>query len=107
MSVAPQGGTGECKASTCPANVNTACPAKLQVKATDGSVIGCKSACLAFGEPKYCCTPPNDQPGTCPPTEYSQIFEQQCPQAYSYAYDDKNSTFACNGGPDYVITFCP
>ncbi|KAM1011863.1 hypothetical protein ACFX2C_047155 [Malus domestica] len=107
MSVAPQGGTGECKPSSCPANVNKACPAQLQVKAADGSVISCKSACLAFGDSKYCCTPPNNTPETCPPTEYSEIFEKQCPQAYSYAYDDKNSTFTCSGGPDYVITFCP
>ncbi|KAB2612452.1 thaumatin-like protein 1a [Pyrus ussuriensis x Pyrus communis] len=107
MSVAPKGGTGECKASTCPVNVNAACPAELQVKAADGRVISCKSACVAFGDPKYCCTPPNDKPEKCPPTKYSQIFEQQCPQAYSYAFDDKNSTFTCIGGPDYVITFCP
>ena len=107
MSVAPQGGTGECKASTCSANVNAACRAELQVKAADGSVIGCKSACVAFSEPKYCCTPPNDKPVTCPPTEYSQFFEDQCPQAYTYTYDDVQSTFTCDDGPDYVITFCP
>ncbi|KAL6145649.1 hypothetical protein ACLB2K_056334 [Fragaria x ananassa] len=107
MSVAPQGGTGECKPSSCPANVNNVCPAELQVKAADGSVIACKSACLAFNEPQYCCTPPNDTPETCPPTKYSQIFEEQCPQAYSYAYDDKSSTFTCFGGPNYAITFCP
>ncbi|KAL6133470.1 hypothetical protein ACLB2K_065705 [Fragaria x ananassa] len=107
MSVAPQGGTGDCQPSTCPANVNNACPAELQVKAADGSVIACKSACTAFNEPQYCCTPPNDTPETCPPTNYSKIFEDQCPQAYSYAYDDKNSLFTCFGGPNYAITFCP
>ncbi|XP_037494548.1 thaumatin-like protein 1a [Jatropha curcas] len=41
------------------------------------------------------------------PTKYSLIFKQQCPQAYSYAYDDKTSTFTCNGGANYLITFCP
>ncbi|CAL8136779.1 unnamed protein product [Prunus armeniaca] len=107
MSVAPQGGTGECNASTCPADVNKVCPAELQVKGSDGSVIACKSACLAFNQPQYCCTPPNDKPETCPPTEYSKIFKDQCPQAYSYAYDDKSSTFTCSGRPDYLITFCP
>ncbi|KAM1166233.1 hypothetical protein PS1_025871 [Malus domestica] len=98
ISVAPQGGTSECMASTCDANVNAACPAELQVKAVDGSVISCKSACMAFNEPKYCCTASND---TCQPTEYSQILEQQCPIAYNYAY------LSCNGRPDYIITFCP
>ncbi|PQQ12713.1 thaumatin-like protein 1 [Prunus yedoensis var. nudiflora] len=107
MAVAPQGGTGECKASTCPADVNAVCPAELQVKGSDGSVIACKSACLAFGDSKYCCTPPNDKPETCPPTDYSKLFKDQCPLAYSYAYDDKSSTFTCNASPDYLITFCP
>ncbi|KAM5555567.1 hypothetical protein ABKV19_023476 [Rosa sericea] len=107
MSVAPQGGTGDCQTSTCPADVNAACPAELQVKGADGSVIACKSACTAFNEPKYCCTPPMNTAETCPPTDYSKIFEDQCPQAYSYAYDDKNSLFTCFGGPNYAITFCP
>ncbi|MQL41280.1 hypothetical protein EI012_25510 [Escherichia coli] len=40
-------------------------------------------------------------------TNYSQFFEQQCPDAYSYAYDDKSSTFTCSARPDYAITFCP
>ncbi|KAH7512037.1 thaumatin-like protein 1b [Ziziphus jujuba] len=107
MSVATNGGTGECKPSSCPVDVNAQCPAELQQKGADGNVIGCKSACVRFGDPKYCCTPPNDKPETCPPTDYSRIFENLCPQAYSYAYDDKNSTFTCSGSPNYEITFCP
>ncbi|XP_062166820.1 thaumatin-like protein 1b [Alnus glutinosa] len=107
ISVATQGGTGECKSSSCSADVNAACPAELQLKGSDGSVIACKSACLAFNEPQYCCTGDHSTPETCPPTNYSMIFENQCPQAYSYAYDDKNSTFTCSNAPDYVITFCP
>ncbi|XP_048439970.1 PR5-like receptor kinase isoform X2 [Pyrus x bretschneideri] len=107
MSVAPQGGTGECQTSTCHVNVNAACPIELQVKAADKSVISCMSACMAFNESQYCCTPPNDVPSTCPSTNYSQFFKKQCPEAYSYAYDDQTSTFTCNGGPDYIITFCP
>jgi hypothetical protein len=107
VSVATQGGTGDCKASSCPADVNAVCPADLQVKGSDGSVIACKSACTAFNQPQYCCTGAYNTPETCPPTSYSMIFENQCPQAYSYAYDDKNSTFTCSGAPDYVITFCP
>ncbi|KAF3441782.1 hypothetical protein FNV43_RR15697 [Rhamnella rubrinervis] len=107
MSVSTQGGTGECKTSSCPADVNANCPAELQLKGADGNVIACKSACEQFKEPKYCCTPPNDKPETCPPTNYSMIFENLCPQAYSYAYDDVNSTFTCSNRPSYVITFCP
>ncbi|POO00823.1 Thaumatin [Trema orientale] len=105
-SVAPQGGRGDCKRSTCPVNINAVCPAELQVK-SGNDVVGCLSACAKFGDPKYCCTGPFDKPETCPPTNYSKIFEDQCPEAYSYAYDDKNSTFTCFGGPNYLITFCP
>ncbi|KAJ1419449.1 Thaumatin, conserved site [Sesbania bispinosa] len=107
MSITPQGGSGTCKTSSCPNNINSVCPADLQVKGSDGSVISCKSACLAFNQPQYCCTGDHDKEETCPPTNYSQIFKDQCPDAYSYAYDDKKSTFTCSAGPDYAITFCP
>lgn len=107
VSVAPQGGNGDCRPSSCPANVNAVCPAELQVKGSDGSVIACKSACTEFNQPQYCCTGANSTPQTCPPTNYSMIFKNQCPQAYSYAYDDLTGTFTCSGAPNYVITFCP
>ncbi|KAL6146596.1 hypothetical protein ACLB2K_057274 [Fragaria x ananassa] len=109
VSVAAQGGhkPGDCRTSTCRANVNANCPSELQVKGAGGSVIGCMSACTKFHEPRYCCTGPNDKPATCPPTDYSKKFSQLCPEAYSYAYDDKKGTFTCSGGPNYAITFCP
>ncbi|XP_040997255.1 thaumatin-like protein 1 [Juglans microcarpa x Juglans regia] len=87
VSVSTEGGTGDCRTSSCSANVNAACPADLQVKDVDGSVIACKSACIAFHQPQYCCTDDFNTPATCPPTNYSMIFENQRPQAYSYAYD--------------------
>ncbi|XP_059442422.1 thaumatin-like protein 1 [Corylus avellana] len=107
VSVTTQGGNGDCQPSSCPANVNDVCPTNLQVKGSDGSVIACKSACAAFNQPQYCCTGANNTPETCPPTNYSMIFKNQCPKAYSYAYDDKSSTFTCSGAPNYIITFCP
>jgi hypothetical protein len=107
VTVAPQGGSGPCKSSSCPINLNSACPAELQVKASDGSVIGCKTACIAFNQPQYCCTGNYSTPETCPPTNYSKFFKDQCPQAYSNAYDDQTSLFTCSGAPDYNITFCP
>lgn len=106
VSIAPQGGGGACQASSCPANINAACPAELQVTGS-GGVIACKSACLAFEQPQYCCTGEFGGPDKCPPTKYSQVFKQQCPQAYSYAYDDKSSTFTCSNAPNYAVTFCP
>ncbi|KAH1137008.1 hypothetical protein AAZX31_10G057200 [Glycine max] len=109
VSITPQGGSGECKTSSCPNNINdvNVCPSELQVKGSDGNVIACNSACVAFNEDQYCCRGDYDTEETCPPTNYSQIFEEQCPDAYSYAYDDKSSTFTCFNGPDYAIIFCP
>jgi len=107
MSVTPQGGNGNCKAASCPANINAVCPAELQLKGSDGSVVACKSACLAFNTDQYCCRGSYNTEATCPPTNYSMVFENQCPDAYSYAYDDKSSTFTCSAGPDYAIIFCP
>ncbi|TXG58414.1 hypothetical protein EZV62_016243 [Acer yangbiense] len=108
VSVTPQGGSGiNCTTSSCSANVNSVCPSELAVKGSDGSTIACKSACAALNQPQYCCTGAFNTPETCPPTNYSKIFKDQCPQAYSYAYDDRSSTFTCTGGANYAITFCP
>lgn len=108
MSLTPRGGSGgRCNATSCPADVNSVCPRGLSLRGTGGRVIGCKSACVAFGAPEYCCTGKFASPETCRPTKYSKIFKGQCPQAYSYAYDDRSSTFTCTGGANYLVTFCP
>ncbi|KAJ6773536.1 hypothetical protein OIU79_017077 [Salix purpurea] len=54
----------------------------------------------------YCCNGAYSTPDTCKPSTYSEIFKNACPRAYSYAYDDKTSTFTC-ASADYQITFCP
>ncbi|KAK6231695.1 Thaumatin family - like 10 [Theobroma cacao] len=108
VSITPQGGSGPtCTTTSCAANVNSVCPSELAVRGSDGNIIACKSACVAFNQPQYCCTGDFDSPETCQPSNYSRIFKGQCPQAYSYAYDDPSSTFSCTGGPNYLITFCP
>eukprot|EP01018_Ginkgo_biloba_P023078 Gb_07677 [translate_table: standard] len=65
---------------------------------------GCKSACAAFNKPEYCCT--GAFLNTCSPTNYSNFFKTECPQAYSYAKDDATSTFSCQAGTNYKIVFC-
>jgi len=35
------------------------------------------------------------------------FFKGECPQAYSYAYDDLTSLFSYSGVSKYTITFCP
>ncbi|KAM7255198.1 hypothetical protein ACFE04_020439 [Oxalis oulophora] len=107
VSATPQGGSVGCKPTSCPADINAVCPSELVLKGGGGRVIGCKSACLAFNQPEYCCTGAFGTPDTCKPSKYAQIFKGKCPQAYSYAYDDKSSTFTCTGEANYLITFCP
>ncbi|XP_047335432.1 thaumatin-like protein 1b [Impatiens glandulifera] len=96
-----------CPSTSCPVDINTACPDELAVYDNKGGKIGCKSACLRFGTSEYCCSGDHGTPKTCPPSNYSKYFKSKCPQAYSYAYDDKSSTFTCPNGGDYSITFCP
>jgi hypothetical protein len=71
---------------------------------------------------KYCCSPHNNSPievgGKCYveswpqpspgswPNRYDQVFKSQCPDAYSWQFDDFESTFQCKNA-DYIITFCP
>ncbi|KAG2671544.1 hypothetical protein I3760_13G002400 [Carya illinoinensis] len=106
ISIVPKGGSGpNCKEVSCVSDLNRHCPDGLQVK-MNGHVVACKSACLAFNAPQYCCTGSYGGPQTCKPTRYSQVFKVACPTAYSYAYDDPTSTFTCNGSADYLIKFC-
>uniref|UniRef100_A0A1J3FT34 Thaumatin-like protein 1 n=1 Tax=Noccaea caerulescens TaxID=107243 RepID=A0A1J3FT34_NOCCA len=119
MLVVPQGGSGQnCSSTGCLVDLNGKCPSELRVNnsAVGGggsgeqavaSAMGCKSACEAFQKPEYCCSGAFGSPDTCKPSSYSRIFKSACPRAYSYAYDDKTSTFTCAKSPNYVITFCP
>ncbi|GJS86610.1 thaumatin-like protein 1 [Tanacetum coccineum] len=104
VSIVPQDG---CAATDCPVYINANCPSELAVKNGSGGTVGCKSACEVFGTPEYCCSGDHNTPDKCPPTDYSRFFKNLCPKAYSYAYDDSTSTFTCNTGTNYVITFCP
>ncbi|KAI8368098.1 thaumatin [Radiomyces spectabilis] len=82
------------------------CPEDLQVKGDNGKVIGCKSACSAFGTDEFCCQGAHNSPETCQPNEYSSVVKAVCPDAYSFAYDDASSTFSCSSS-GYTVTFCP
>ncbi|XP_058179782.1 thaumatin-like protein 1b [Rhododendron vialii] len=103
MNVVPQGGSGTCTAIECSADIDAACPTELQ-ELWYGKVVGCKSACVAFGDPRDCCTGAYSTPATCGPTPYSEFFKSECPQAYSYAFD--GAPVSC-ASADYTITFCP
>ncbi|KAF5737512.1 Thaumatin-like protein 1a [Tripterygium wilfordii] len=107
LTITPQGGSGpNCTTTRCQGDVNSVCPSELAIKGSGGDVIACKSACLALNEPQYCCTGSFGSPDTCKPSNSSNIFKGMCPQAYSYAYEDRTSTFTCSGGANYDIVFC-
>ncbi|GKV02583.1 hypothetical protein SLEP1_g15005 [Rubroshorea leprosula] len=95
--------SGDCQYAGCTKDLNANCPAELQIVDSD-SVVACKRACLAFNTSEYYCGV-HSTPQTCPPTQYSSIFKNACPTAYSYAYDDATSTCTCFGS-DYLVTFC-
>lgn len=102
MIIEVTGGSGACGSTGCVADLNINCPDEL--KAENGGA--CKSACIAFGSPEYCCSGAFNTPDTCRPSVYSEMFKTACPKSYSYAYDDATSTFTCSGA-DYTVTFCP
>ncbi|OVA11184.1 Thaumatin [Macleaya cordata] len=104
ISILISGGKGICKSLKCTLNLNRNCPRSLQVRYKK-RVVACKSACLAFNSPEYCCTGAYANPSTCKPTNYSEIFKEACPDAYSYAYDDATSIVTCKGA-NYLIRFC-
>ncbi|GLU02753.1 hypothetical protein SLE2022_199910 [Rubroshorea leprosula] len=107
--VFPKGGKGAgCGATGCLVELNAACPADLKAARENGggSGVGCRSACDVFGDPQYCCTGAYGTPDVCRPSAYSLFFKHACPRAYSYAYDDKTSTYTC-ANANYVIIFCP
>ncbi|KAL9681408.1 hypothetical protein QQ045_013191 [Rhodiola kirilowii] len=107
----PRGGYGECNVTGCAwdlnLGINTGCPKELQVVGGDkGGLVGCKSACKALALDQYCCSGQFANPTTCQPSYYSTIFKTACPRAYSYAFDDRTSTFTCKA-QEYAIIFCP
>lgn len=102
MIVEPNGGSGTCLSTGCLTDLNQQCPTELRVESGQA----CKSPCVAFGTPEYCCSGAYGTSDTCKPSVYAQMFKTACPRSYSYAYDDATSTFTCTGA-DYVITFCP
>ncbi|KAG9145051.1 hypothetical protein Leryth_018341 [Lithospermum erythrorhizon] len=80
----------------CTADINGQCPNQLK------TLGGCNNPCTVFKTDNYCCNS-----GNCGPTDYSRFFKTRCPDAYSYPKDDPTSLFACPGGTNYRVVFCP
>ncbi|MFS8006832.1 putative Thaumatin family [Helianthus anomalus] len=88
--------SSNCTSAGCTADLNGRCPSELKVMNSEGEVVACKSACLAFGQQQEYCLKPSF---------YSQLFKNACPQSSTYA-DDLTATVTCTGA-DYNLTFCP
>ncbi len=67
----------------------------------------CRSQCDATGAPQDCCTGRYNNPDLCRPSLYSRSAKAVCPDAYSFAYDDRQSTFSVPRGGGWEIVFCP
>lgn len=67
----------------------------------------CYSACAKYNDPKDCCTGDYNGAGKCSPSYYSTAAKSICPDAYSYAYDDQDSTFIVPKGGGFQVVLCP
>ncbi|KAF8395291.1 hypothetical protein HHK36_019234 [Tetracentron sinense] len=95
--IEPVGGTGSCRTVDCARNILDVCPADLQFKDSKGRLLGCRSACDALKDPKYCCTGDYSSPQACHPNHYSQIFKQACSLAHTYPGDTNPPIQQCTG----------
>uniref|UniRef100_A0A7E4VHF0 Thaumatin-like protein n=1 Tax=Panagrellus redivivus TaxID=6233 RepID=A0A7E4VHF0_PANRE len=105
VKIKPNGGSGDCKAiGACRENLLDSCPNELKL-VKNGHTVECQSACTKFHNPEYCCTGDHGKAETCGPSKYSRFFKERCPNDYSYAFDDKTSTFTCKDA-NYEVHFC-
>lgn len=117
MTVTPVGGAQPtpgnhyfCGVAGCGVDLNPNCPSVLQEVDSSGRIVACKSACGEFNTDQFCCRGAFATPATCNPNnwpvDYAKYFKSNCPDAYSYAYDDPTSTFQ-DKGASFQITFGP
>lgn len=67
----------------------------------------CNSACAAYGTDKDCCVGKYHDPDICKPSAYSKRAKIICPDAYSFAFDDQQSTFIIPTGGGWEVILCP
>ena len=89
------------------------CPSDLQLNPPDGNsktrpaFDPCLSACAKYQKSEYCCSGKYGSAKKCGPNYYARAAKSVCPDAYSYAFDDKKSTFTVPTGSGFEIIFCP
>lgn len=70
----------------------------------------CLSACAKWHKDEDCCHGKFNDSKKCHPGLYSRNAKKVCPDAYSFAYDDRTSTFTMptgGGGGAFEVVFCP
>ncbi|KAM4116081.1 hypothetical protein ACJW30_02G024000 [Castanea mollissima] len=82
----------------CTGDLNRNCPTELKAPG------GCNNPCTVFKTEEYCC---DASITNCKATNYSMFLKGGCPGAYSFPYDDKQSTYKCPSGNNYNVVFCP
>jgi hypothetical protein len=94
-----------CSSGGCTKPVN--CPSAMRVS-SGGQAVACETACAAFDNDTYCCRGSWAGRTNCVPSkwpvDYTKVFKDAEPYAYSYAYDD-SATMSCKGNCDYRVTF--
>lgn len=67
----------------------------------------CNSACAALKTDKDCCIGKYHDAKICKPSSYSKAVKAVCPDAYSFAFDDQQSTFIIPKGGGWEVVMCP
>ncbi len=102
----------DCTAAVCKHNLLDDCPRVLR-EIKNGRTIACLSACSRFQTADYCCSNSTvySSEKLCKAGSYAHFFKRKCPDAYSYAFDDEESTHVCRSAQrkatGYITTFCP
>ncbi|KAM0275815.1 hypothetical protein ACHAQH_007397 [Verticillium albo-atrum] len=67
----------------------------------------CLSQCASTNRDEDCCVGEYHDPEICKPGRYSSLMKTICPDAYSFAFDDQQSTFIIPSGGGWEVLFCP
>lgn len=133
MKIEPSNYDATCVPTSCSLDL-TSCPAAenegigdLRITDVSGTVVQCFAPCKKWTWPtpmgdghteqtpvgaEMCCPNPPVTPAECnagavAQTEYVQLVHEECPSAYSFAFDDKGGSHDCPNGTTFVVTLCP
>ncbi len=70
-------------------------PGRKQLKHRHWLQVGCKSACVVYGDTEHCMRA----------SPYSERQKSVCPSG-TYTYLNDDGTLACPGRANYTVTFC-